>query len=90
MTSVGKGANNDKTERLYIRATPELREFLEGLAHLGIHGGSAAEVARHFVENEVERMIREGVVGKTAEARNLIRKHARKGGKGGKTEGANE
>jgi hypothetical protein len=81
MDAVGKGTNNGQTERLYIRATPELREFLEGLAHLGIHGGSAAEVARHFVENEVERTIREGVIGKTVEARHLIRKNPRKGAK---------
>ena len=81
MNPVGKGTNNSETERLYIRATPELRELLEGLAHLGIHGGSAAEVARHFVENEVERTIREGVIGKTVEARHLIRKNPRRGGK---------
>jgi len=79
---MGKGTNNGNSERLYIRTTPELREFLEGLAKLGIQGGSAAEVARHFVENEVERMIQEGVFGKAAEARRLIRGG---GGRGRKT-----
>ena len=69
---MGKGANNGNSERLYIRTTPELREFLEGLAKLGIHGGSAAEVAHHFVENEVERMVREDVIEKTMKSRRLI------------------
>ena len=78
---MGKGANNGETKRLYIRATPELREFLDGLAHLGIHGGSAAEVARHFVENEVERMIREKIIEKTIEARRLIRANTTSGTK---------
>jgi hypothetical protein len=78
---VGKGANNGNSERLYIRTTPELREFLEGLADLGIHGGSAAEVARHFVVNEVERMIREGVIGKSVESRRLIQEGGGRGRK---------
>ncbi|HEV3074649.1 MAG TPA: hypothetical protein VHB47_09555 [Thermoanaerobaculia bacterium] len=78
---MGKGTNNGETKRLSIRATPELREFLGGLARLGIHGGSAAEVARRFVENEVERMIREGIIGKTIESRRLIRADTTRGTK---------
>jgi hypothetical protein len=69
---MGKGANNGENGRLYITATPELRHLLDGLAALGIHGGSAAEVARHFVENEVERMVRDGVIAKALESRRLI------------------
>lgn len=69
---MGNGANNRDNRRLSITTTPELRDLLDGLATLGIHGGSAAEVARHFVENEVERMVRDGVVAKAIDARRLI------------------
>lgn len=74
---MGKGANNGDNGRLYLTATPELRQLLDGLASLGIHGGSAAEVARHFVENEVERMVRDGVVAKAMESRRLIERAAK-------------
>jgi hypothetical protein len=70
--------NNGDNGRLYVTATPELRHLLDGLAALGIHGGSAAEVARHFVENEVERMVREGVIAKALEARRLVRPAAKR------------
>lgn len=75
--AVGKGSNNRENGRLYITATPELRMLLDGLAALGIHGGSAAEVARHFVENEVERMVRDGVVEKALESRRRLEEAAR-------------
>jgi hypothetical protein len=74
---MGKGANNGDNGRLYITATPELRQLLDGLASLGIHGGSAAEVARHFVENEVERMVRDAVIAKAMESRRLIEQAAK-------------
>jgi hypothetical protein len=39
-----------------------LADYIDDVVKLGIHGSSAAEVARKFIENEVERLIREGLL----------------------------
>ena len=55
------GQSNDGV-RIYIRPSPEVVGYLEELARIGVHGKTKSEVARTFVANEVERMIREGFV----------------------------
>jgi len=59
---VGRGANNADSRRIQIRVTPQLADYLEELAKLGIHGGSAAEVAKYFVQAGVERMMKDRIL----------------------------
>lgn len=48
------------TTRLGVRFSLRIAEYLDQLASLGVHGTTAPEVARKLVENEIERLIREG------------------------------
>lgn len=49
-----------QTKRLGVRFSSRVATYLDELARLGIHGTTAPEVAKKLVENEVERLIREG------------------------------
>jgi glycine cleavage system aminomethyltransferase T len=49
-----------QTHRLGVRFSTRVATYLEELARLGIHGTTAPEVAKKLVENEVERLVREG------------------------------
>ena len=60
--SVAREPNKTKPKRIQVSASVELANCLERLAELGIHGSTASEVAKHFVQNEVERLIREGFI----------------------------
>jgi Arc/MetJ-type ribon-helix-helix transcriptional regulator len=59
---VGKGANNSDGKRFDIRLTAELAGYVEGLARLGLFGGSAAEVIRFFVKEGVKRAVQERTI----------------------------
>jgi hypothetical protein len=48
------------TKRIAVRFSLRIGEYLDQLANLGVHGTTAPEVARKLVENEIERLIREG------------------------------
>ena len=48
--------------RITVRLSKRLVECLEAVVDVGIHGASTAEVARKFIENEVERLVREGLI----------------------------
>ena len=54
----------DKLEnpRVNIRTSPEIIGFLDQLAEIGIHGKTRSEVAKTLISNEVERLIREGMI----------------------------
>ena len=54
----------DKLEnpRVNIRTSPEIVGFLDQLAEIGIHGKTRSEVAKTLISNEVERLIREGMI----------------------------
>jgi len=54
----------DKLEnpRVNIRTSPEIIDFLDQLAEIGIHGKTRSEVAKTLISNEVERLIREGMI----------------------------
>lgn len=52
---MGSGANNGNNKKLDTRVSPQLAQFVEGLAKLGIYGSSTAEVVRYFVTEGVRR-----------------------------------
>ena len=54
--------NNKKQngERLNLRVSYQLRDYLQDLADLGVHGDNRSDVARTLLTYEVERPIREG------------------------------
>ena len=54
--------NKTKPKRIQVSASDTLVKYLEKLARIGIHGSTPSEVAKHFVQNEIERMIREGIL----------------------------
>ncbi len=45
-----------------MRISERLADYIDAAVKLGVHGSSSAEVARKFIENEVERLIREGLI----------------------------
>lgn len=52
--------------RFTVRISEKLADYIDAVVAVGIHGSSNAEVARKFIENEVERLIREGIITKIA------------------------
>jgi hypothetical protein len=58
--AMSRKKNINDTSRIYIRASSQIAGHLESLANLGIHGNTASEVAKHLVQNEVERLVKEG------------------------------
>ncbi len=59
---MGKGINNSDSRRLDVRLSPETYEYLQGLAKLGIHGSTAAEVAKHLIRLGVQSVVRDAEV----------------------------
>lgn len=57
MASPGNGRT-----RFTVRISERLADYIDAAVKLGVHGSSSAEVARKFIENEVERLIREGLI----------------------------
>ena len=53
------GTNNGDSQQLSVRLNRETREILDGLAKLGVHGSSAADVARHFIRLGIEGVVRD-------------------------------
>ena len=54
-------SGNGRT-RFTVRISDRLAGYIDAAVKLGVHGSSSAEVARKFIENEVERLIREGLI----------------------------
>jgi hypothetical protein len=54
--------NENDTSRISIRPSTEVAAYLDQLAEVGIHGKTRSEVARTLVGNEVERLVREGIL----------------------------
>lgn len=40
-----------------LTLSPEVRDYLDAIAELGIYGKTASEVARTFVSRELERLV---------------------------------
>ena len=55
-------ASKNENKRVAISASPEIMNYLEQLASIGIHGKTPTEVAKSLVSNEIERLIREGML----------------------------
>ena len=55
------GKDNGRT-RLSLRISEKLADYLDKIVEVGIHGATPSEVVRKFVENEVERMVRERII----------------------------
>jgi hypothetical protein len=47
---------------LTVRVSERLADYIDAVVAVGVHGSTTAEVARKFIENEVERLIREGLI----------------------------
>jgi Arc/MetJ-type ribon-helix-helix transcriptional regulator len=56
-----EGAGTSRT-RFTVRVSKRLADYLEAAVKLGIYGSSRAEVARKFMENELARLVREGLI----------------------------
>jgi Arc/MetJ-type ribon-helix-helix transcriptional regulator len=69
---MGAGANNGNSERVEIRMTRELKARLNGLAKLGLYGGSLSEVVRQLVTAEMRRLTRDGEVKRWLEDQRLL------------------
>ncbi len=54
--------NKHKTVLVTIRSSEEVAAYLDALARVGIHGKTQSEVAKTLVGNEIERLIREGII----------------------------
>ena len=52
-------ANGHATKAVSIRLSAQNHRYLAELSELGIHGVTPSEIAKRFVENEIERMVRE-------------------------------
>lgn len=74
-------AGDNGRTRITVRITERLAECLDAVLDVGIHGGTTAEIARKFIENEVERLIREGVI-KIPQERGLIGPGSGESGRG--------
>jgi len=48
--------------RFTVRISERLADYLDAAVKLGVHGATNAEVARKFIENEIERLVREGMI----------------------------
>ncbi len=55
-------AGKNENKRVAISASPEIMNYLDELASIGIHGKTPTEVAKSLVSNEIERLIREGIL----------------------------
>ena len=54
--------NENKAGRVFISPSAEVVRYLEELAKIGIHGKTAAEVAKTLIGYEIERLVREGIL----------------------------
>jgi hypothetical protein len=63
MVQMPRSPNENETSRISIRASAEVGAYLDELAVIGIHGKTRSEVAKTLLGNEVERLIRDGLLG---------------------------
>ncbi len=56
------GNSDNGNKRVSISASSEIRYYLEELAELGIHGKTPTEVAKSLISNEIERLIKDGIL----------------------------
>ena len=54
--------NSPKTGSIHVRPSADVIRYLDDLAHIGIHGKTPSEVAKTLIGNEIERLIREGML----------------------------
>jgi len=54
--------NKSDAPRINIRSTPEILGFLDQVIDIGIYGKTRSEVAKSLIANEIERLIREGLI----------------------------
>lgn len=57
-----RSPNENETSRISIRPSAEVGAYLDELAVIGIHGKTRSEVAKTLLGNEIERLVREGVL----------------------------
>ena len=57
-----KASQPNRRTRFTVRISERLADYLEAAVKLGVHGATNAEVARKFIENEIERLVREGMI----------------------------
>ncbi len=50
------------SKQIKVSVSKEIENYLEELARIGVQGKTAAEVARTFINNEVERLILQGFI----------------------------
>lgn len=66
MATTSKGGKTARASpgrtRFTVRISDRLADYLEAAVKLGVHGATNAEVARKFIENEIERLVREGMI----------------------------
>ena len=48
--------------RINIRTSVEVLVYLDQLAEMGIHGTNRSEVAKSLISNEIERLVRDGII----------------------------
>lgn len=48
--------------RFTVRLSERLADYLDAAVSLGVFGSTRSEVARKFIENEVARLLREGLI----------------------------
>lgn len=48
--------------RLTLRVSDKLADYLAAAVQLGIYGSTQSEVVRKFIENEIARLVREGLI----------------------------
>ncbi|MGH2637901.1 MAG: hypothetical protein ACRDF4_01225 [Rhabdochlamydiaceae bacterium] len=54
---------SEKTEkRISIRPSLPIQRYLDQIVDMGIHGSSVTEVAERLISNEVERLVRSGLL----------------------------
>lgn len=52
--------NTQKTERLTLSATPQIKYYLSKLVEIGLYGKTETEVANTLVAREIENLIERG------------------------------
>lgn len=56
------GSAKRQTGSIHVRPSSEVIAYLDDLAKIGIHGKTPSEVAKTLIGNEIERLVREGVL----------------------------
>jgi hypothetical protein len=54
--------DDSKESRIYIRPSTEVEAYLQDLVTVGIHGKTKSEVAKTLISNQIERLIKDGIL----------------------------